>query len=169
MKDGYCGKPDMEPMTQVRLGRRVRVAGGVLTAALIALTAAGTARAQLKGGGGVLPVAPGEQVFGQACSKCHASAGAKSGPTGAATTGTNGVSRAPSEQTLEQMTPEAIYAAVTTGVMAPAAKSLTDQQKRELAEYLGGRPLDLANSGSAAKMENRCALGQFLVEPSAAA
>jgi polyvinyl alcohol dehydrogenase (cytochrome) len=58
---------------------------------------------------------------------------------------------------LEQMTPEAIYAAVTTGVMAPAAKTLTDRQKRDLAEYLGGRPLDLSKSGSAAAMKNRCA------------
>lgn len=105
----------------------------------------------------MLPVAPGEQVFGQACAKCHATANANRESSSAAATGANGVSRAPSEQTLEQMTPEAIYAAVTTGVMAPAAKGLTDQQKRDLAEYLGGRPLDLSHSGSAASMQDRCA------------
>ncbi|MDE3169828.1 MAG: PQQ-binding-like beta-propeller repeat protein, partial [Acidobacteriota bacterium] len=114
-------------------------------AAIALVYAAGTApavRAQLKGGGGVLPVAPGEQVFGKTCAQCHA--------------GPHPANRAPDEQTLEKMTPEAIYASVTTGVMAPAAKSLTDQQKRDLAEYLGGRPLDLSDSGSAAKMPNRC-------------
>jgi polyvinyl alcohol dehydrogenase (cytochrome) len=103
---------------------------------------AGPVSAQLKGGGGVLPVAPGEQVFGQACANCHA--------------GAHPANRAPNEKTLEQMTPEAIYAAVTTGVMAPAAKNLTDKQKRDLAEYLGGRPLDLSNTGSAAVMPNKC-------------
>lgn len=112
-------------------------------ASIAIMCAAATARAQLKGGGGVLPVAPGEEVFGKACATCHA--------------GAHPANRAPNEKTLEEMTPEAIYAAVTTGVMAPAAKSLTDKQKRDLAEYLGGRPLDLSRSGSAAEMKNRCA------------
>lgn len=106
------------------------------------MASAPAVRAQLKGGGGVLPVAPGEQIFGQACAMCHA--------------GAHPANRAPNEKTLEQMTPEAIYSAVTTGAMAPPAKSLTDRQKRDLAEYLGGRPLDLSNSGSAAKMPNHC-------------
>jgi polyvinyl alcohol dehydrogenase (cytochrome) len=99
--------------------------------------------AQFKGGGGVLPVSPGEAVFNKACAQCHA--------------GAHPANRAPSLPTLEEMTPEAIYAAVTTGVMAPAAKSLTDAEKRDLAEYLGGRPLDLSKSGSAASMPNKCA------------
>jgi polyvinyl alcohol dehydrogenase (cytochrome) len=117
-------------------------AGLIAAVAVAALCAAGTARAQLKGGGGVLPVAPGEEVFGKACANCHA--------------GEHPANRAPNEKTLEQMTPEAIYAAVTTGVMAPAAKNLTDKQKRDLAEYLGGRPLDLSNTGSAELMPNKC-------------
>jgi len=121
----------------------------VVLACVVAMAPA--ARAQLKGGGGVLPVAPGEQVFGEACAKCHA--------------GPHPANRAPSEQMLEQMTPEAIYAAVTTGVMAPAAKNLTDQEKRDLAEYLGGRPLDLSNSGSAEKMPNRCQSNPYLTMP----
>src|SRR5574337_1862995 len=90
---------------------RSRVAVRILEvsfAAIALVYAAGTApavRAQLKGGGGVLPVAPGEQVFGKTCAQCHA--------------GPHPANRAPSEQTLEKMTPEAIYASVTTGVMAP--------------------------------------------------
>lgn len=132
---------------------------GLRNAALLAFLMGGffvaatapAAHAQLKGGGGVLPIAPGEQVFGQACAQCHA--------------GAHPANRAPSEKTLEQMTPEAIYAAVTTGAMAPAAKNLTDQQKRDLAEYLGGRPLDLSNSGSAARMPNHCESNPGLLMP----
>lgn len=136
---------------------RSRFGIGIIGVAWIAFTCAVVpARAQLKGGGGVLPVAPGEQVFGKTCAQCHA--------------GAHPANRAPNVQTLEQMTPEAIYAAVTTGVMAPAAKSLTDQQKRDLAEYLGGRPLDLSNSGNAESMANRCATNPgFTVPPSAPA
>ncbi|MGA9882684.1 MAG: PQQ-binding-like beta-propeller repeat protein [Candidatus Acidiferrales bacterium] len=140
---------------------RIGFAGGTsiawMSAVLGALLCfAGPAKAQLKGGGGVLPIAPGEAVFGKTCAQCHA--------------GAHPVNRAPSQKTLEEMTPEAIYAAVTTGVMAPAAKNLTDKQKRDLAEYLGGRPLDLSDAGSAAKMRNRCATNPVFVDsPSAAA
>lgn len=154
-----CGaKAEKEGVVSLAAGLKSRPSikrhflAGCVLGLVGALSCAGTARAQLKGGGGVLPVAPGEQVFGQACAKCHGMAATKNGAAS-----TNGVSRAPNERTLEQMTPEAIYAAVTTGVMAPAAKRLTDQQKRELAEYLGGRPLDLSNSGSAESMQNKCA------------
>ncbi|MGH6878423.1 MAG: c-type cytochrome, partial [Rhizomicrobium sp.] len=134
-------------------GASIARTGAVLGALLCF---AGTATAQLKGGGGVLPIAPGEAVFGKTCAQCHA--------------GAHPVNRAPSQKTLEEMTPEAIYAAVTTGVMAPAAKNLTDKQKRDLAEYLGGRPLDFSNSGSAAEMPNRCATNPAFVDsPSAPA
>lgn len=110
---------------------------------------------QLKGGGGVLPVAPGEAVFYKACAQCHA--------------GPHPASRAPNLQSLQQLPPETIYSAVTTGVMAPAAKNLTNAEKRELAEYLGGRPLDLSNSGSAASMPNRCATNPPFAAPASAA
>ncbi|HVB87743.1 MAG TPA: PQQ-binding-like beta-propeller repeat protein, partial [Candidatus Dormibacteraeota bacterium] len=128
----------------------------VLLSFLIAIFAfAAPAFAQFKGGGGVLPTSPGEAVFNKACAQCHA--------------GAHPVSRAPNLQTLEQLTPEAIYAAVTTGVMAPAAKNLTDAEKRELAEYLGGRPLDLSHSGSAASMRDRCSTNPPFTDSASAA
>jgi len=65
--------------------------------------------------------------------------------------------RAPDRKSLMSLTPEKVYAAVTTGSMAPPAKDLTDQQRRDVAEYLGGRLLDLTDTGSADKMPNRCA------------
>jgi len=54
------------------------------------------------------------------------------------------------------LTPETIYTQMTAGVMVVPAQKLTDEQKRSVAEYLGGRPLDLNRSGSAQTMPNRC-------------
>jgi polyvinyl alcohol dehydrogenase (cytochrome) len=88
-----------------------------------------------------LPTPPGQVVFGRHCASCHANAN----------------NPAPDLRTLMKLTPEKIYAAVTTGTMVVSAKDLSDAQKRAVAEYLGGRPLDLSDTGSAAKMANRCA------------
>jgi polyvinyl alcohol dehydrogenase (cytochrome) len=55
-----------------------------------------------------------------------------------------------------KLSPETIYAAITTGLMATAAEKLSDTDKRVLASYLGGRPLDLSDAGSARKMLNHC-------------
>jgi polyvinyl alcohol dehydrogenase (cytochrome) len=89
-----------------------------------------------------LPTPPGQVVFGRYCASCHAN------PSEA--------NRAPDLKALMKVTPEKIYAAVTTGTMAVPARDLTDEQKRALAEYLGGRPLDLSDRGSAERMANRC-------------
>ena len=55
------------------------------------------------------------------------------------------------------MTPEAIYAAITTGTMRNNAASLSDADKRLLAEFMGGRKLDAGDVGDAKNMPNRCA------------
>lgn len=89
-----------------------------------------------------LPTPPGQVVFGRYCASCH---------DNPATT-----TRAPDRRTLMKLTPEKVYAAVTTGSMTVPAKDLTDEQRRAVAEYLGGRPLDLSDTGSAEKMPNRC-------------
>jgi polyvinyl alcohol dehydrogenase (cytochrome) len=54
------------------------------------------------------------------------------------------------------MTPERIYAAMTTGVMQAQAQALADDVKRGIAEYLGDRKLGATESGDAARMPNRC-------------
>jgi polyvinyl alcohol dehydrogenase (cytochrome) len=54
------------------------------------------------------------------------------------------------------MPPERIYAAMTTGVMQTQAADLNDEQKRRLAEYMGGRPLGSAALGDANQMPNHC-------------
>ena len=55
------------------------------------------------------------------------------------------------------MTPEAIRDALTTGSMREQAQDLTEAGKRSLAEYLGGRKLDVAQIGDARSMPNQCA------------
>jgi polyvinyl alcohol dehydrogenase (cytochrome) len=65
--------------------------------------------------------------------------------------------RAPSRETLMKLTPEAVYAALTTGPMTVQAGNLSDEEKRGIAAFLGGRPLGSAESGDAKFMTNRCA------------
>jgi len=55
------------------------------------------------------------------------------------------------------MPPERIYAAITTGSMKNNAASLTDIEKRLLAEYMGGRKLDKDDAGDMRNMPNACA------------
>jgi polyvinyl alcohol dehydrogenase (cytochrome) len=75
------------------------------------------------------------------------------------------VERAPSPAAIRQMPPERIYAALTTGVMRTQAANLSDEQKRRLAEYMGGRPLGSAALGDASQMPNRCVAAAALADP----
>jgi polyvinyl alcohol dehydrogenase (cytochrome) len=110
-------------------------------------------RAPAQQAAGPIPASPGQIVFAQHCASCHAN------PTM--------VSRAPDLKTLMQLTPEAVYAAVTTGSMTVPGQKLSDEAKRAVAEYLGGRPLDLSDTGSVLKMANRCGSNPPLGDPSA--
>lgn len=101
-----------------------------------------------------LPRAPGEAVYAQSCAVCHAN---PSGP------------RVPDLKTLMSLTPETVYKQLTVGVMVVPAQKLTDEQKRAVAEFLGGRPLDLSSSGSAQTMPNRCTGKSPMGDPAAAA
>jgi polyvinyl alcohol dehydrogenase (cytochrome) len=64
------------------------------------------------------------------------------------------------------MTTERIYAAITTGSMQSQAANLNDEQKRRLAEFMGGRPLGSAALGDASQMPNRCPAGSALSDRS---
>ncbi len=92
----------------------------------------------------------GISAFERECSKCHGNAA---------------VERAPTPAAIRQMPPERIYAALTTGVMQTQAANLTDEQKRRLAEYMGGRPLGSAAVGDASQMPNRCPGDAKLPDP----
>lgn len=69
--------------------------------------------------------AKGKAVWESVCASCH----------------DNGVARAPILYILKQMTPEAIYKALTQGVMVPMAGGLDDAEKKAVAEYVAGRPM----------------------------
>lgn len=83
----------------------------------------------------------GSTIFGNYCEKCH---------------GNPSVPAAPSPAILQKMSPEHIYQALTKGAMVVEASQLTDQQKRDIAEWVGGRPLGSLESGDASKMSNPC-------------
>jgi hypothetical protein len=51
------------------------------------------------------------------------------------------VERVPSPDTIRQMTAERIYDALTSGVMKSQGDSLTEDQRRMIAAFIGGRPL----------------------------
>jgi PQQ-dependent dehydrogenase (methanol/ethanol family) len=73
--------------------------------------------------------AAGATLFANHCAVCHEGAGAD---------------RAPSRDALRARTPEAILAALTSGIMTSQAAALTDGERRTLAEYLSGRALGTA-------------------------
>src|SRR5262252_7025966 len=81
-------------------------------------------------------------TFQQRCMGCH---------------GNPSVEKAPPPSALRLMTPEAIYDALTIGVMKIQGDSLTDEMRRRVAESVAGRPLGTADSGDARRMPNQCA------------
>ncbi len=89
-------------------------------------------------------------LFNQHCASCHQNA--KASANAVPVTGRT----APNTEVLGQMSTEAIYAALTTGVMVQQAQGLTNDQKRMIAEFFGGHPLGSADAGESAHMANRC-------------
>ncbi len=104
----------------------------VLVAAAATLCPCAGARAQMVEQGNAA------QSFAQHCALCHQGA---AGP-------------APALTELRQLSPESVYAALTSGVMRAQAQDLTDAEKRDIATYLGGRPPGRAD---ARRMPNQCA------------
>ena len=139
-------------MNKVRLGQS-RLHSSVqacklIVALLLATSAHGAEQA-------ALAAAPGEDLYNRTCASCHANPEAQS--------------RAPNTQALMNLPAERIYTQMTLGVMAVPAQALTEADKRAIAEYLGGRPLDLNRSGAAETMPNRCPSNPPLGDPNAGA
>ncbi|MGA8707209.1 MAG: PQQ-binding-like beta-propeller repeat protein [Steroidobacteraceae bacterium] len=84
----------------------------------------------------------GFAVFQQHCMTCH---------------GSPEFGRAPSPAALRAMTPERIYAALTTGVMKSVGDTLTEEDRRRVAESVAGQLLGSSQSGDSSSMPNRCA------------
>src|SRR6266446_4466014 len=94
----------------------------------------------------------GYGVFQTYCSSCH---------------GNPDVKGVPDPNALRQMSPERIYEALTTGVMKVQGQSLSEQQKRIMAEAVSARNFGSLESGAAALMPNQCASKPPLADPSA--
>ena len=92
-----------------------------------------------------------QPLFNNNCASCHKNTMSSADPNALKET------NAPSTDTLATMTPEAIYAALTTGAMVQQASKLSDDEKRVLAEFFGGRPLSSGDAGDARNMTNHCA------------
>jgi polyvinyl alcohol dehydrogenase (cytochrome) len=124
-----------------------------IACAIVSLGSIPSANAQQPAG--PIPAAPGQMIFAQHCASCHANP--------------NTSNRAPDLKTLMQLTSETVYGAVATGSMTVPAQNLSEEEKRAVAEYLGGRPLDLTETGSADKMANRCSSNPPFGDPSGSA
>src|SRR5579862_6299110 len=83
----------------------------------------------------------GFAVFQQHCVSCH---------------GNPAYERAPSPAALRAMSPERIYAALTTGVMKSVGDILSDEDRRRVSESLAGQLLGSSQGGDADSMPNRC-------------
>jgi polyvinyl alcohol dehydrogenase (cytochrome) len=96
----------------------------------------------------------GVNLFATHCTQCH---------------GLTPVEHAPTEATIRTMSPEHIYDVITNGSMKTNAASLSDDERRLLAEFMGGRKLDKEDAGDAKNMPNRCASNPPFRFPSAGA
>jgi polyvinyl alcohol dehydrogenase (cytochrome) len=81
------------------------------------------------------------QTFTESCATCH---------------GNPAVKNAPDVATLRQMTPDSIYAALTTGLMRAQAQNLSDGVKVALTVFLAGRKPGTASIADAKALPNHC-------------
>ena len=82
----------------------------------------------------------GKAVYESLCTHCHDA----------------GVPKAPSRGMLKFMAPSAIYHALTEGVMQQQTAHLSDQQKRDVVEYLTGKKVGSEQAQASLLM---CGLG----------
>ena len=88
---------------------------------------------------------PGAPVYHQLCAQCHDKA----------------VFKAPAKLFLNMLAPDAIYGALSTGLMREQAASLTDEQKRQVADYVGDAALAAALRAAQPPL---CAAGKRAVD-----
>lgn len=75
---------------------------------------------------------PGAPLYAQHCAACHE----------------GGVSRSPTLNFLEMLTPQSVYASMTDGIMQPQSAHLTDEQRTQIAEYITRARLDAVIAGA---------------------
>lgn len=105
--------------------------------------------------GAVLPgTESGWSTFQTRCASCHLNPAVD-----LATPGT----------VLRTMTPEKIYATLTTGSMKEQSQGINDGQKQRIAEFLAGRPMGSSPAGDAKNMPNKCPSNPPMTDPAASA
>lgn len=115
--------------------------GLVLLLLLVAGTAVGQARGQ---------TADGAQLFEKHCASCHVGAD---------------LGRAPDRQALAERTPESILDALVVGAMAVQGGTLSDTERRAIAEHLTGRAPDRSSSASIRRCADSAPLPAVLSGP----
>src|SRR5262249_48242063 len=68
---------------------------------------------------------------------------------------------------LQSYSPERIYGVLTTGKMKDQAVQVPDVQKRQIAEFLSGRPMGSDDAGDLNKMTNACPANPPMSDPAA--
>ncbi len=148
--------------------QRLLCATAALVASLLFLPAAGQQPQQAQQPTptvGPMARIAAQGIFNSRCASCHQNVKASAEESENAARAKS----APSTETLGQMTPEAIYAALATGAMVQQARELSDDQKRIIAEFFGGRPLGNVDAGDAKNMTGHCSVDPPLGDPSAQA
>ena len=102
------------------------------------------------GRGGAPGSESGWATFQGQCFRCHGN------------TATNATTTA---WAIRQMTPERIYAALTSG-KHPEGQNLNDIQKQRVGEFMAGRPMGSVDAGEAKSMPNQCSTNPVLSDPS---
>ena len=105
--------------------------------------------AQGRGRGALPGTESGWATFQGQCVQCHSIQPLGKGPTA---------------WEIRQMTPERIVAGLTKSSHTEG-QSLSDIQKRRIAEFMSGRPMGSINTGEAKSMPNQCAANPPLTDP----
>src|SRR5262245_17034729 len=90
-------------------------------------------------------------IFQQNCGTCHGNEG----------------KQAPSITELQNNSPERIYEVLTSGKMKDQAAQIPDVQKRQIAEFVSGRPMGSDEAGDIKKMTNACPANPPMTDPAA--
>jgi polyvinyl alcohol dehydrogenase (cytochrome) len=91
-------------------------------------------------------------LFQQRCLGCH---------------GNPAFERAPPPRVLREIPPERILEALTTGVMSAVGATLSETERRLVAESVAGRLIGTSQSGRAEMMPNRCPSKEPMADPAA--
>src|SRR5882724_6928859 len=122
----------------------------ILLAAASAIYAQAPAQAKGKQPAGSAGTESGWAAFQTRCMGCHGNAA---------------VPNAQTPEQIRQMTPERIYASLTTGSMKTQGDALSEDQRRMLATFMSARPLGSLAEGGAQSMPNHCAGNPPMSDP----